>query len=127
MSNKFESDECPSFTDIMNFHHLRCMHVVYYGCQSNMMDVHHIWGITVINVVCPSYIWAYFMMEPKESLVGGINVKDMMDYVVMVELMKSEVREYMESMELIKLMELVKRETIDLGIDIWWNWWNLWK
>ena len=56
------------------------------------------------------------MMEPKESLVGGINVKDMMDYVVMVELMKSEVREYMESMELIKLMELVKRETIDLGL-----------
>ena len=53
------------------------------------------------------------MMEPKESLVGGINVKDMMDYVVMVELMKSEVREYMESMELIKLMKLVKRETID--------------
>ena len=49
------------------------------------------------------------MMEPKESLVGGINVKDMMDYVVMVELMKSEVREYMESMELIEIMELVKR------------------
>ena len=58
------------------------------------------------------------MMEPKESLVGGINVKDMMDYVVMVELMESEVREYMESMELSLLMELVKRETIDLGIDI---------
>ena len=53
------------------------------------------------------------MMEPKESFSRGINVKDMMDYVVMVELMKSEVREYMESMELIKLMELVKRETID--------------
>ena len=52
-------------------------------------------------------------MEPNESFSRGINVKDMMDYVVMVELMKSEVREYMESMELIKLMELVKRETID--------------
>ena len=49
----------------------------------------------------------------RNLLVGGINVKDMMDYVVMVELIESEVREYMESMELIKLMELVKRETID--------------
>ena len=36
-----------------------------------------------------------------------------MDYVVRVELMESEVGECMESMELIKLMELVKRETID--------------
>ena len=67
MSIIYSYDECPSFMNMVNVHHLRCMHVVYYGCQSYMMDVHHIWGITVINDVCPSYIWAYFMMEPKES------------------------------------------------------------
>ena len=60
-----------------------------------MMFVHHICERTSL--------W-----NQRNLLVGGINVKDMMDYVVMVE-----VREYMESMELIKLMELVKRETID--------------
>ena len=53
MSIIYKYDECPSFMNMVNVHHLRCMHVVYYGCQSYMMDVHHIWGITVINDVCP--------------------------------------------------------------------------
>ena len=51
----------------MVVHHLYCMHVVYCGCQSYMMDVHHIWDITVINDVCPSCMWASFMMEWMES------------------------------------------------------------
>ena len=42
----------------------------------------------------------------------------MVGFVVMVELMESGVGKFMESMDLMKLMELVKRETIDLGTDI---------
>ena len=42
-------------------------------------------------------------------LVGGINGKDLVDFVVIMELMEPEVRESMESMELIEIMELVKR------------------
>ena len=41
-------------------------------------------------------------------LVGRTNGKDMVDFEVMMELMESEVRECMESMELNNIMELVK-------------------
>ena len=90
ISNEYH--RCPMNTKMMNVHHLPIwwMSIIYengecpsfkmyarrvLGCQSYMMDVHHIWGITVINVVCPSYIWANFMMEPKESFSRRIKCK----------------------------------------------------
>ena len=39
----------------------------YYGCQSYMMDVHHIWGITVISDAFPSNMWTSFLMKSIES------------------------------------------------------------
>ena len=64
ISNEYH--RCPMNTKMMNVHHLPIwwMSIIYengecpsfkmyarrvLGCQSYMMDVHHIWGITVIN------------------------------------------------------------------------------
>ena len=41
-------------------------------------------------------------------IASEINGKDVVDFVVMMELMETEVRECMESKELIKIMELAK-------------------
>ena len=119
MSNKYENDECPSFTDMMNVHHLWIwwMSIIHDVCTSCIMDASKIWWMSIIfevlfiNDVSPSH--TYVCERPSwwnqcNLLVGGINGKDMVDFVVIMELMEPEVRESMESMELIKIMELVK-------------------
>ena len=91
MSIIYKYDECPSFMNEMNVHHIWRMHVLNSGCQSYMYDG------------CPSYLMYYSHKCPScerpswwnqwNVLVGGINQNDMVTFKVHMELMESEVRE----------------------------------
>ena len=128
MSNKYENDECPSFINMMNVHHLWIwwMSIIQDVCTSCIMDGTHIWWMSIIfevlfiNDVSPSHVCIHICERPSwwnqwNFLIGGINGKYMVDFAVIMELMESEDR-WMDSLELLRIMELVKVSH--------WNWIN---
>ena len=87
MSIIYEYDECPSFMNEMNVHHVWHAHVLNSGCPSYLMYYSH---------KCPSYMWTSFVMEPMESFSRRNKLKRYGELEVHMQLMESELREYRE-------------------------------
>ena len=115
MSIIYEYDECPSFMNEMNVHHVWRTHVLNSGCQSYMYDGCPSY-LLFSSHKCPSYMWKSFVMEATESFRRQNKLKRFVNFEVHMELMESEVREYWEyGADWIN--GTGERETIDQGID----------
>ena len=112
MSIIYKYNECPSFMNEMNVHHIWRMHVLNSGCQSYMYDGCPSY-LMYYSHKCPSFTWTSSVMEPMESFSRR---NKMVNFEVHMELMESEVRECREyGDDWIK--GTVDREKIDLGLD----------